>query len=112
MGCGDMSDIRRSRLSAVSAAVIVLGCSDAAQPADLGKMVRKAPPAAPKLGTCTSIQDFFTTPCQLSWYGVRFYGAIDVGPVYQMNSPRFVPDAGAVVNYLPGKSTLRPKWRL
>jgi hypothetical protein len=81
-----MSNVKRSRLSAVSAAVIVLGCSDAAEPADLGKMVRKAPPAAPKSVTCTSVQDFFTTPCQLSWYGVRFYGAIDVGAGYESNA--------------------------
>jgi predicted porin len=105
-----MSDIRRSRLSAVSAAVILLGCSDAAQPADLVKMVRKAPPAAPKSDTCASIEDFFTTACQLSWYGVRFYGALDVGAGFQSNSTRFAPDSGAGVNYFPGKSSLGGKF--
>jgi predicted porin len=105
-----MSHIARSRLSAVSAAVIVLGCSDAAQPADLAKMVRKAPPAASKSVTCTSVQDFFTTACQLSWYGVRFYGAIDVGAGYESNASRFAPDTGAGFNYFPGKSSLGGKW--
>ena len=97
-------------MSAVSAAVIVLGCSDAAQTADLGNVVRKAPPAAPKPVTCTSIQDFFASACQLSWDGVRFYGTIDVGAGYQSNSTRFAPDAGAGVNYFPGKSSLGGKW--
>jgi len=99
-------------LSAVSAAVIVLGCSGAAYAADLGNMVMKAPPAAPGPVTCTNIQDFFTTPCQLSWYGVRFYGTIDVGAGYQTNGSRFARDTGAGVNYFPGKSSLGGKWLL
>ena len=39
--------MREAHLSAVSAAVMVLGCSGAAYAADLGNMVTKAPPAPP-----------------------------------------------------------------
>jgi hypothetical protein len=107
-----MKDITRSRLSAVSAAVIVFGCSGVAYTADLGSMATKAPPAPAGSVACTSIQDFFATACQLSWYGVRFYGAIDVGGNYQTNGSRFASDTGAGVNYFPGKSSLGGQWSL
>src|SRR5215471_8791001 len=95
--------IRASRLSAVSAAVMVLGCNGAGYAADLGNMVTKAPPAPPGPTTCTSIEDFFTTACQLSWYGVRFYGTVDVGGSYQTNGAPFAKFTGPGVNYFPGK---------
>jgi predicted porin len=107
-----MKDIMRSSLSAVSAAVIVLGCSGAANSADLGNTVTKAPPAPPGPATCTSIQDFFTTACQLSWYGVRFYGTIDVGGGYETNGAPFANFTGAGVNYFLGKPNLGGKWLL
>ena len=75
----DMRGTNGCRLSAASVAVMVLGCSGAVHAADLSNLPTKAPPIAPGPSTCTSIQDFFTTACQLAWYGVRFYGAIDVG---------------------------------
>lgn len=34
---------------------------------------------------CASIVDFFTTGCQLSGYGVRFYGSLNLGATYQTN---------------------------
>jgi predicted porin len=55
--------------------------------ADLDTMPTKAPvlKAAPGPTTCTNIADFFLTACQLSAYGVRIYGTIDVGGTYQTN---------------------------
>ena len=102
--------MREARLSAVSAAVMVLGCSGAAYAADLGNMVTKAPPVSPGPATCTSIEDFFTTACQLSWYGVRFYGTVDVGGGYETNGAPFAKFAGAGVNYFLGKPNLGGKW--
>src|SRR5260370_39969885 len=67
-------------------------------------MPTKAPPAPPGPTTCTSIQDFFTTACQLSWYGVRFYGTVDVGGGYQTNGSRFAKFSGAGINYFLGKA--------
>src|SRR4029077_9829798 len=84
--------------------MVVLGCSAVAYAADLGNMPTKAPFAPPGPTTCTSIQDFFTTACQLSRYGVRFYGTIDTGAGYQTNGTRFAPDSGAGVNYSRGRA--------
>src|SRR5215475_11009374 len=91
------------RLSAASLAVMVLGCGGAASAADLSNMPTKALPVAPGPTTCTSIQDFFTTACQLAWYGVRFYGAVDVGAGYETNGAPFAKFTGPGVNYFPGK---------
>jgi hypothetical protein len=102
--------MREAHLSAVSAAVMVLGCSGAAYAADLGNMVTKAPPAPPGPATCNSIEDFFTTACQLSWNGVRFYGTVDVGGGYETNGAPFAKFAGAGVNYFLGKPNLGGKW--
>ena len=98
-------------LSAASAAII-LGCGGAAYAADLSNMPTKAPAAPSGPTTCTSIQDFFTTACQLAWYGVRFYGAIDVGGNYSSNGAPFAKFSGAGINYFPGKSNLGGKWLL
>src|SRR5260370_22103265 len=67
-------------------------------------MATKAPPAPPGPTTCTSIEDFFTTACQLSWFGVRFYGTVDVGGGYQTNGSRFAKFSGAGINYFLGKA--------
>jgi predicted porin len=67
--------------AAASAAVIMLSGVGGAHAADLGPYPVKALPAGPAV--CTSILDFFTSACQLSAYGVRFYGTIDVGYGYE-----------------------------
>jgi predicted porin len=97
-------------LSAASVAAMVLGWVGAA---NADEMLTKAPaatkaPAGPT--TCTSIQDFFTTACQLAWYGVRFYGTVDVGYGYETNGAPFERLAGPGVNYFPGKNSLGGKW--
>ena len=100
-------------LSAASAAVMVLGWVGAASAADIDKMVTKAPPAtlapaAPAI--CTGIDDFFTTACQLAWYGVRLYGTVDAGYGYETNGSPFEKLAGNGDNYFPGKNSLGGKW--
>jgi predicted porin len=85
---------------------MVFGCIGAAYAADLDNMPTKAPPGPT---TCTSIQDFFTTACQLSWYGVRFYGAIDVGEAYETNGAPLDKFAGRTDSFL-GKMNLGGKW--
>jgi predicted porin len=104
-----MKGISGLRPSAAAAA-IVFGCVGAAYAADLSNFPTKAPPASPGPTTCTSIQDFFTTACQLSWYGVRFYGAVDVGGGYETNGAPFSKFAGPGVNYFPGKMNSGGKW--
>src|SRR5262249_28364614 len=51
--------------------------------------------SAPK--TCTGVWDFIETNCQLTWYGITLYGAIDAGFGYQTHGapldPRSPPGA-------------------
>ena len=83
-------------LAAVSG-VLLLGCAGTTYAADSDSMVTKAPlvtkapppPSGPL--TCTGVQDFFLTDCQLTWYGVRIFGAIDVGGGYQTHGAPFDP---------------------
>jgi predicted porin len=104
-----MKGIRGLRSSAASAAM-VFGCVGAAYAADLDNMPAKAPAAPAGSSTCTNVQDFFTTACQLAWYGVRFYGALDVGGGYQTNGAPFNKFSGAGVDYFPQKPNLGGKW--
>jgi predicted porin len=78
----------------------MVGCAGAAYAADLPT---KAPlvPAGP--ATCTGFADFFTTACQLAWYGVRFYGTLDVGGSYMTHGTPFDPISG--VAYFPIKDS-------
>ena len=73
------------RLAAASAAATVLCGTGVALAADLGPATG-APPLAAAVAapaTCTSIFDFFATSCQLTAYGIRVYGTLDVGIGYQ-----------------------------
>ena|SRR5262245_20648393 len=58
--------------------------------------------SAPK--TCTGVWDFIETNCQLTWYGITFYGTIDAGFVYQTHGapldPRSPPGASYLVRQL------------
>ena len=66
--------------TAASAAAILLAGAGGAFAADMGLPVKAVPVGS---GVCTSIMDFFTTACQVSAYGVRFYGTIDIGATYE-----------------------------
>ena len=63
-------------------------------------ILTKAPPAAAAPVTCGSAYDFFFTSCPLTWYGVTFYGTIDVGGGYQTHGAPFNPDIQSGASYL------------
>lgn len=69
------------RIAAVLAGTVLGGAGALA--ADINVPVKALPVSGP--ATCTSIVDFFTTACQVSAYGVRFYGTIDVGASFESN---------------------------
>jgi hypothetical protein len=52
-------------LSAACSAAMFVGCASV-DAADIDTMATKAPAVPPPPQTCTSIQDFFLTACQLS----------------------------------------------
>jgi predicted porin len=67
--------------------VLGAGCLMTASAFAQDAMVTKAPPpaavAAPAPGPCDNVPDFFLSSCQLAWAGVRVYGTVDMGGLYQ-----------------------------
>jgi predicted porin len=95
-------------------AMVIAGGAGAVYAADVDTMVTKAPvlKAAPAPTSCTDIASFFLTDCQLSWYGVRFYGTIDVGVGYQTNGApldKFFPTGAS---YFLQKMNRQAMWGL
>jgi predicted porin len=100
--------MKRLGMTAASAAALMLSGAGGAYAADLGPYPVKAVPVAST--TCTSILDFFTTACQLSAYGVRFYGTVDVGYGYQTHGTPMDKTIGA--DYMLGKPSRNAMWVL
>ena len=90
------------RIAAASTAAVLLGGASAFA-ADLSMPVKAVPISGPTV--CTSIVDFFTTACQVSAYGVRFYGTIDIGGSYMTNPTPLDRLPGPGVGYFPLKNS-------
>jgi predicted porin len=102
-------------LRAAASAALLVGCVGTTYAADRDAMVTKAPPvSAPPSGptTCTSVQDFFLTGCQLTWYGVRIFGTIDVGGGYQTRGAPFDPFFITGASYFIQKMNRSPMWNI
>jgi predicted porin len=67
-------------------------------------------PATP--AACRGLQDFFLTDCLLAWYGVRFYGTIDVGYGYQTHGAPFSPYFVTGASYFLQKMNRSPMWSI
>lgn len=105
----------RGKIVAVSTAVVMIASLTRGYAADMDGIVTKAPPApsspaAPAL--CTNISDFFLTDCQLSAYGVRLYGTVDMGYGYQTNTAPFNGNYSSGIAYQLGKFSNRAMWAL
>jgi predicted porin len=99
-------------VTAAAAAMVILG-GGAVYAADLGTMPTKAPVyKAPDNGACTSLVDFFTTACQLTAYGVRVYGTVDVGFGYQTNGAPFDKFFPTGASYFIQKMNRQAMWGL
>ena len=104
--------------SATVCAALLVGTAGAALAADYDVMptkaplLTKAPPPLSAPAACTGIQDFFLTACQLSWYGVRFYGTIDVGYGYQTHGAPWDPFFTPGASYFLQKMNRSPIWTL
>jgi predicted porin len=89
--------------------VLFVGYTESAHAADSDAMVTKAPvltkapPSVPPPAPCASLQGFLLTDCQLNYFGIRFYGTIDVGYGYQTHGAPWDP------NFTPGASYLLQK---
>jgi hypothetical protein len=92
-------------LSAALSAAIVLAGAGAASAADMDAMATKAAPmtyAPPPPAACGSVYDFFFTKCPLTWYGVTFYGTVDMGVDYMTHGSGFDPNFPTGLQYLLG----------
>ncbi len=87
-------------MTAAAAAALMVGSAGVAYAADLPTKAAVAP-AGPTV--CTGFLDFFTTACQLTWAGVRFYGTIDTAVSWEQH---FTPmDKLSVTGYFPIKDS-------
>ena len=95
-----------SRHAAAAAALLLFGANyTSAALADEPPMVTKAAPVAvapAASSTCTSLPDFFLSSCQLTWYGVRFYGTVDLGGLYQTHGTPFDKNFPTGASYIVG----------
>src|ERR1700689_5064126 len=75
-------------------------------------ILTKAPVAStPAASTnCQGVPDFFLGSCQLAWYGVRFYGVIDVGGGYQTHGAPWDPYFPQGSLYLVQKMNSASMW--
>jgi predicted porin len=101
--------------SATACAALLVGCTGATLAADYdmptkAPLLTKAPPLQSAPSSCTGVYDFFLTACQLSWYGVRFYGTIDVGGGYQTHGAPFDPNFVTGASYFLQKMNRSPMW--
>jgi hypothetical protein len=103
--------MKRLTLSAAFSAALFVGCAGITYAADIDTKATKAPPPPSGPTTCTSVQDFFLTGCQLTWYGVRMFGAIDVGG-YQTNGAPFDRNFITGASYFLQKMNRTAMWGL
>jgi predicted porin len=77
-------------------------------------ILTKAPVAStPAASTnCQGVPDFFLGSCQLAWYGVRVYGAIDTGVGYQTHGAPWDPYFPQGSSYLVQKMNRESMWTL
>jgi predicted porin len=101
------------KIAAVSAAIMMIGSLTRGYAADMDDIVKKASPASSSPAapaTCTDISNFFLTDCQLSAYGVRLYGTIDMGYGYQTHTAPFNGNYASGIQYLLSKNGRSPMW--
>jgi predicted porin len=107
--------MQKSGLRAACAATALLACAGAGHAADSDTIVTKAPvvanaPAAPSV--CTNFQDFISTACPLTWYGVTVYGVIDAGVGWQTHGAPWDPQFIAGASYFLQKMNRQALWSL
>jgi predicted porin len=100
--------------AALTAAMLVVGpawtTTALADDPILTKALVTSPPPAPT--SCDSVPAFFLSSCQLAWYGVRFYGTIDVGGGYQTHGAPWDPNFPQGSSYLVQKMNRESMWTL
>jgi hypothetical protein len=81
---------------------VLLALGSAWVPADVRAadvMPAKASTSPSKPLPCTNPRDFFTTDCQLSWYGITIFGTIDAGFGWQSSDAPWDPRSAVGASY-------------
>jgi hypothetical protein len=101
-------------LAALPAAVVLAGAASMTAASADEPILTKAPVVTTPPGptSCDSAPAFFLSTCQLAWYGIRFYGVIDVGAGYQTNAAPFNPQFPQGSSYVVQKMSRSPMWTL
>jgi predicted porin len=91
-------------------AALILGAAGAAHAADIPtkKPAPPAPPAGP--ASCTGPSDFIATDCVLSWYGITFYGTVDMGVGWESHGTPFNGAIATGVEELVQKNSNHAQW--
>jgi hypothetical protein len=100
-----MFGLKSKLLSGVVLAALVSGASAADLPTAKG-----APVAAKGPASCTGPMDFVTTNCILSYWGVTFYGTVDMGVGWESHGTPLNRNIITGVDELVQKTSNKPMW--
>ena len=92
------------------ASVAGIALCGGAQAADLPTSKPTPPPAPTGPASCMSPTDFVTTDCLLSWYGVTFYGVVDMGVGWESHGAPFNPHIITGVEEFIQKNSNHAQW--
>jgi predicted porin len=70
----------------------------------------KEPPRAPTPAGCSDPAQFFATNCKLSYWGVTFYGVVDMGVGWESHGAALNPGLISGVQELIGKNGNKAMW--
>src|ERR1700733_8250864 len=109
--------MKKLGFGAILATAVICASGVGANAADMDALATKAPPyavapVAVAPAACGSIYDFFLTACPLSWYGVTFYGVVDLGGNYQTHGTPLDPNHPAGASYLIGNASTNAVGRI
>jgi predicted porin len=72
----------------------------------------KAPTQPLALASCTNAEQFISTDCVLSYYGITVYGTVDIGGGYESHGTPFNSSIITGVEELVQKNSNKPQWLL
>jgi predicted porin len=101
--------VAKRKLASVTSGALLVASALMATPAlaDDPMVMKAVPvvaPAATGPATCPGVYEFFLSNCVLSWWGVTFYGTVDMGASYQTHGAPFDPNHPVGASYLLGNS--------
>jgi predicted porin len=102
----------RSLATTLCASAIAAAFLGSAGAADLPSIKPSTPPPTIGPTSCTDPVQFVTTDCALSWYGITFYGTVDLGVGWESHGVPLNNSIISGVEELVQKNSNRPLWLL